>query len=91
MTASQLPNNSTFYLLRIGGGFTNTNKYVVKGTVLTTVSNKTPQVFEVILRNDPDLRGLLGGVLPPNGIVVRVRQVNGEPISVGFMVEISQF
>jgi len=92
MQVTRLGPNSTFYLLRFGG-FRPQGRYVVKGTVLTSVANLTPQVFEVIPAADSGLPPLLSGLgLTPNdGIVVRVRQVvNNAPISLGFTVEISE-
>jgi hypothetical protein len=90
MQVTRLAN--TFYLLRFGG-FRPQGRYVVKGTVLTSVADLTPHVFEVILASDPGLPPLLArlGLRPDDGIVVRVRQVNNEPIALGFMVEISEF
>jgi hypothetical protein len=75
----------TFYLLRFDS-FRPQGRYVVKGTVLTNIETLPPQVFEVVPDNDPALVELNVA-----GIVVRVRDIESRPISLGFMVEISQF
>lgn len=67
--------------------------YIVKGTMLTSVTAKTAQTFEVIPADDPALKDFLGGTgfNPESGIFAHVMQVTGEPPLLGFMVEISQF
>jgi hypothetical protein len=76
-----------FYFLRFN--FNREGRYVVKGTVLASIGDGTSHVFEVIPAEDPNFGQL--GVDPNAGIVVRIQQVNNEPIRVGFMVEISEF
>ena len=90
LTASLLGQN--LYFLRFNG-FTKTSNYSVKGTPLTSTSNPTPQTFEVIPASDSGLPNLLQprGLTPDMGIAVRVMQVNNQPVSAGFTVEISQY
>jgi len=75
--------------------------YVVKGTCLSTVDNKVPQFFEVILEKEIGAaikaesdyrREKRIPPLPKNrGILIRVAPLNNERPGAGFMVEISAF
>jgi len=74
-------------------GFSSTASYIVKGTPLTSLSIQGPSTFEIIPANDAGLPPLLAqiGQSPGNGIIVRVMQTGGQPVSTGFMVDISQY
>jgi hypothetical protein len=78
-----------FYLLQFKG-FNSQIFYVVKGTPIGAGNILPALSFEVIPSNDPIVQGFAPGVPVSNGIVVRVRQANGQPAP-GFMVEITKY
>jgi hypothetical protein len=63
--------------------------YIVKGAPVTIV-DAPPTVFEVITSDDQILPNIFSGILDPTqGINIRVRTIQNQPVRAGFMVEIS--
>ena len=63
---------------------------LVSGAPATALEQDPPCTFEVIPSDDPDLVALLAGLAPApaDGVVVRVRDVKGDPVPSGFVVRI---
>lgn len=62
---------------------------LVSGQPAALLKDTQPSSFEVIARDDPNLPALLATLPvspPPDGIVVRVRHANGDPVAGGFTV-----
>jgi hypothetical protein len=66
-------------------------RQLVAGQPVTLLADDRAATFEVIAGDDPDLPALLAGLPeqpPPDGVVVRVRDANGDPVPGGFSVTI---
>jgi hypothetical protein len=107
LRATQLiPQLPTVYLLSFEE-FDPSGRYVVTGAPWTDLDREIPAVFEYIgdarddkilsrldniASNNPALKEVINKFgIERAGILVRVRQINTEPISNGFMVEISRY
>lgn len=90
------PIGQNLYFLRFPG-FRLSASYVVKGTPLINLDGDwTPQSFEAVPNDDVLLGTIVQELGDPEvqvdaGIFVRAMHFNGQPISAGFMVEISQY
>jgi len=82
--------NKILYVLSFDN-FNLNDKYIVKGTVIThsTDAGGSSHIFEVIPFSDT--RVSLLGISPNEGLFVLVCQQDGNPITEGFMVEISKY
>lgn len=86
LTASRQA-DPTLYLLAFPG-YTSGGSYVVKGVPCAEPGGK-PVTLEALAPDDPRLAAL--HISPDSGIAVRVMQIDDQPATGGFMVEISQF
>jgi hypothetical protein len=102
LTATQFVTQEFLYLLTFKGDKKLYPPYVVKGTCLSTINNKVPQFFEVIIidkdigkvieeENVARKKKRLEQIDLKEGIVVRVAPTNNEIGGAGFMVEVSAF
>jgi hypothetical protein len=83
------PIEKTLFLLT-HPGFDRTAPQLVSGAPVTSLKDD-PSTFEVIPPDDPDLPAKLATLPqqpPPDGVVVRVRTVKGDPVGGGFTVRI---
>jgi hypothetical protein len=85
-----LPLDGTLFLLT-HPDFDPSALQLVSGQPAALLADTQPSSFEVIARDDPDLPAKLARLPispPPDGIAVRVRRANGDPVAGGFTVRI---
>lgn len=76
------PFDKTLFVLSYPG-FEPAVLQLVSGQPVARLADKQPSSFEVLAPDDPDLPGGL-----PDGVLVRVRTVDGDPVPGGFTVRI---